>query len=136
MRIATMLTACALACGTVQASEWVIVSESSKENRDFVDTSSIRVTEHIRRAWTKQMFPHHSRKDELYKSRKWEHYWLQRNACDCENESARTESVTVYYEDGTHATLPYDDSPEPWHPVPPDTFLSDEMKLICSWKSK
>jgi hypothetical protein len=132
-----VLLALLVACGTARASEWVSLGTSNGgKTEHFVDVSSIRVMGGIRRAWTKQSFARHTRKDSAVNSDKWELYWLTRTAFDCGNEASRTEAFTIYYEDGTHWTASMPADSEAWAPAPPDTILSAAMQFICAWKPK
>jgi hypothetical protein len=94
--------------GAVHASDWISVGKSDNEHLEFlIDTSSIRVSGDIRRAWIKYQFA--SRTEQAYAgvAQKWVTYRLSRNAFDCGVGSSRAEGLTVYFEDGTYHTPTY-----------------------------
>ncbi len=125
------------AYGPVQASEWVSLGKSADEKSEAsVDVSGIRITGTVRRAWSKMVFPPHTAKGSGPNSDKWKSSEVSLEAFDCDNQTGRTEAVTIYYYDGSNWTAPAASFPFPWTPVPPDTALSVAMQFICAWKPK
>jgi hypothetical protein len=123
-----------LSCGTAQAAQWVFVLKSDDGKQDsYVDVSSIRVAGAIHRAWEKNIYKPHSYKGEGAPARRWWHDSVNLFAFDCNEETVRSESITVYYEDGTHGT---ESATTAWQPVPPDTMLSAVMQVVCALKPK
>jgi hypothetical protein len=124
-----------LTCSTVQASEWMSLGKTDDGTLEsLVDVSSIRGTGNIRRAWVKRVFAHHTMRGVADDANKWQSYLVNRMAFNCSEESGRSESRSVYYDDGTVLHAPTTDFP--WEPVPPDTMLSNEMRFICAWGKK
>jgi hypothetical protein len=128
----------ALACGTVQASEWVSIGKSNDGTQEvFVDVSSIRITGGIRRAWTKTVYaPRTTRSKSGEYANKWWSSDLSREAYNCLQETHSREALNVYFIDGDVAISPPETLPTPWQPVPPDTATYAEMQFICAWKAK
>jgi len=131
----TIIPALLLACGAAQASDWVSVG-TIVGGTTYVDRSSIRVSENIRRAWIKLVYTSHMKRGSGDDSNKWRIYDLSREAFDCAQELVRTEALFVYYEDGTNYSAPPENAPPAWLPVPPDTIADIEMKLVCAWNPK
>jgi len=128
-----LVTALLLACGTAQASDWVSVAENKELTTElFVDVSSIRVTDNIRRMWTKLQYKSHTKDDK----NKWVDHDISRSAYNCAEELTRLESLIIYYEDGDSDTLPMDPIPDPWMPVPPDTLRWVELEFVCAWSKE
>ncbi|HWX32028.1 MAG TPA: surface-adhesin E family protein [Steroidobacteraceae bacterium] len=130
----TILLVLLLACGTAQASQWVFVLKSAdgKQN-SYVDVTSVRSAGVIHRAWEKTVYKPHSYNGEGAPPRKWWHDSVNLFAFNCNEETVRSESITVYYEDGTHET---ESATTVWEPVPPDTMLSAVMQVVCALKPK
>jgi hypothetical protein len=126
-----------LSCGTAQAAEWFSLGKSVAGDETFVDVSSVRVAGPMRRAWFKTIYvPHKTKESTGPDANKWWHEGLQRKAFNCAEETARSEALTVYYEDGTNGSDPPAAYPTRWEPVVPETVLNTEMQFICAWKSK
>jgi hypothetical protein len=134
----TILLTLLLACGTADASDWVFVGKSDDgKTRTYIDISSVRVTDNIRRACFKAVHAPHSAKEKGGPdANKWWSESVSRRAFDCSAETFSDEALTVYYEDGTNGSESPSAYPSPWEPVPPDTALSGEMQFICAWKPK
>jgi hypothetical protein len=125
-----------LAGGAAQASEWVSIGKNDRGTAElFVDVSSIRVTDSIRRAWSKMIFAAKSETDGTNNG-KWMSILLQRDAFNCADETHRAEALEYYYEDGTHNMQDPSDFPTPWQPVVPDTLEYTFSHFVCSWKAK
>jgi surface-adhesin protein E len=92
--------------GTAQASEWVFVAQGEDSVRDFVDVSSIRIADGVRRAWVKSVFTPHTKRGLADDSSKWQSSQVMRFAFNCGQELVRGESATVYYEDGPFGPIP------------------------------
>jgi hypothetical protein len=132
-----ILVSLMLACGTAQASEWLSLGKSTPGDEIFIDKSSIRGVGAIRRAWFKTVFvPHTTKQSDGPAANRWWSKSMQLIAFNCGEETARIESLTVYYEDGTNGTDPAASFPTPWTPVTPDTVMSGEIQVICAWKAK
>ena len=133
----TILLALLLACGTAQAAEWVSLGKSDDGKQEtFVDISSIRVTDSIRRAWDKRVQAPHTERGTGDDASKWVSYYVGREAFNCGEEVWRSEAISIYFDDGTHWSAPADFYPRTWEPVPPDTVGSVIMQFICAWKPK
>ena len=132
----TILLALLLACGTAQASEWVSLGKNGQGAEALVDVSSIRIAGNIRRVWTKVIFTTHTHKGVNEYANKWVNYELGHDAFDCGNETQRNEALNIYFEDKTNYTVPLAPAATNWDPVPPDSLLSAEMRLVCTWNPK
>jgi hypothetical protein len=84
-RTLKILLALLLACGAAQASDWVSVGTIVGATT-YVDRSSIRVSENIRRAWIKLVYASHMKRGSGDDSNKWRIYDLSREAFDCAQE--------------------------------------------------
>jgi hypothetical protein len=123
-----------LTSGTAQASDWVSAAKSTDGRMElFVDVSSIRTLDPIRRAWIKMVFAH-AQKGLGQDKNKWWSYSVTRFAFDCKEETSRSEALTIYYTDGTDLVAPSWGFPTAWAPVPPDTAEGVVMQFICGWK--
>ena len=131
-----LLVTLLLACGAVQASEWVSVSHSTDGADElFVDVSSIRVINGIRRAWDKWVPARQTVKGAGENSHRWVSYELGRSAFNCGEETSKIQALTIYYADGTNEHI----APEvfkSWEPVVPDSVYGFEMQYVCAWKPK
>lgn len=125
-----------VACGAAQASEWVSVAEDSNETiKLFIDTSSIRISGNIRRAWSKYVFNPQTKKGVGNNSGKWTESEVIRFAYDCSQDLARKEALNVYFEDTSFYSVPAEYLPEPWAPVAPDTLNEFAMQYVCAWSN-
>jgi hypothetical protein len=130
-----ILFALLLACGTVQASEWVSIGKpDSGTYETFVDVSTIRIMGSVRRAWEKVVFTPHTMTGVGVDAKKWVSYAVFRAAFNCSEETATYEGLIFYYDDGTNYFPPADTAPPSL--VPPETVLSSEMQFICAWGKK
>ena len=67
---------------------------------------------------------------------KWVKESLSREAFNCTDETHRTNSLWLYFQNGTNYSPPDGFSPSKWEPVPPNTILSTAMGYICAWEPK
>jgi hypothetical protein len=119
----------------VHASEWVSLGMADSGKIEFlIDTSSIRVSTDIRRAWIKKQFAPHTQEGYVGVTPKWETYTLSREAFDCAVGTGRTEGLTLFFEDGTYHALSDSLYPDPWRPIRPETALNTWLNFICAWK--
>jgi hypothetical protein len=126
-----------IVCGTARASGWVSIGKSQDGTTEwFVDTSSIKISKTIRRAWIKTVFVPHTYKDIILQSGKWLDHNIERDVFNCNDETVGMEAITVYYEDGLNSTPPWDSKAARMEPIPPDTAQMGELKFICAWKLK
>jgi hypothetical protein len=51
-----------LACGTAQAAEWVSLGKDLENREIFVDVSSVRIADSLRRAWFKVVYEPHTKR--------------------------------------------------------------------------
>lgn len=106
-----------LACGSVQAAEWVSVGKAADiKATNFVDVSSIRVAGEIRRAWVKTVFAPNAQRGRGSNADRWLSDELSRYAFNCGEETFREEAEIQYFSDGTFWSEPASDYPEPWQP--------------------
>jgi hypothetical protein len=122
-----------LACGAVQAADWLSIGKTVNGNDEvFVDVSGILVVDSsIRRAWVKTVHAPHGDQQSNRETQSVASY-----SFNCEEKSFRHEAFTAYYEDGTNYAMPVDRYPDSWEPVPPDTLLSAELQFVCAFKPK
>jgi hypothetical protein len=133
----TILLALLLACGTAQASEWVLAAYSADGmEKVFVDVSSIRIVTSIRYAWDKLVPKPHTMRGTGENANKPIIYELSKSGFNCSDETVKVEAVVIYYKDRTNESLMPEALEKGWQPAPPDTVLSDEMHFICAWKPK
>jgi hypothetical protein len=125
-----------LACGVAQASEWASIGKSDDGKEEgFIDTSSIRISGDIRRAWVKLIYGPHTKSDPD-NPKMWEREAVAHEKFNCSDETESADALTIYYEDGTVYSLSPQLLPTPWSPVPPDTMMSDDLRFVCAWKPK
>jgi hypothetical protein len=135
MRVITVL-ALLMACGTAQASEWMSAGKAPNGDEQFIDVSSIRAVGQLRRVWVKHVPQPQTTKiiDPSVNKEKWVSKAVTRKAIDCGEETARTESLTWYFADGTNFPSPSDSLPTDWEPVTPDSALGIVMEVVCTVK--
>jgi hypothetical protein len=148
---ATVLIVALLACGAVQAADWVEVGKGAGNYKELVDTSSISIDGPIRRASTKIIYEPHTAHDHMfryephavngqvqyekkYSSPTHAAYDLSVTAVNCKDYLHRYESLTTYYEDGSNEVI--DPRLLNWEPVSPDTTQDRLVIFLCSWKPK
>ncbi len=121
-----------LACGVVEASDWVQVGASSNNGElMLVDVSSVLITDGmIRRVWTKIVYLPQTET----RSNKWIAYDMSRWAFNCNEQTGSAEAFIAYYEIGTNEVASW--TPTSWQPIPPGTVNSAAMQFICAWKRK
>ena len=123
-----------IVCSTAQASNWVTIGESNDGLIEtFIDVSSIRIEGDVRRAWFKSVYKTHTKKS-TGNGKYWS-YYVDKDAINCTQEMWRAEADIIHYEDGAYESMPAENYPKPWAPVPPDTLGSVKMQFICTWKS-
>jgi len=137
MRIPITLTVL-LACNpAARASEWVLAAHSRDHSEKmFVDVSSIRIIGDVRHVWDKLVPKPNTMKGTGENAKKPITYELSKSAFNCSDETEKSESVVVYYDDGTNESLMPEALSKRWEPIPPDSVLSDEMHFVCAWKLK
>jgi hypothetical protein len=116
-----------LVCGTAQASDWVEAFHD-ETGRTYFDASRIKLSGDIRSGWIKVVLaPHTFTLNGQYQAEQVAHVFF-----DCRHETWRTDSATVYFEDGSNTSKSAPD--EVFEPVTPDTHIEGEMKFICGLK--
>jgi hypothetical protein len=102
----SMVMALLLACGTVQAAEWVSVDKQKSGMETFVDVSSIHVEGGIRRFSTKGVPQPKTKKGPVGYTDKWLDYFLALESINCDDGTYRVESKVAYWDDGTTLDAP------------------------------
>lgn len=139
MRITAMIVVLLLACGAAQAAEWVSVGKSTDDSAEaLVDTSTILVAGDIRRIWVKgRVAPHVQRGTGKYSDR-WVSEIHTLLSYNCAKQLRRTESLIVYYEDGSNSAVPTESLTMVWEPITRDIHndTADQtiMDFTCAWK--
>jgi hypothetical protein len=129
------LPALLVACGAVQASNWVQVGTGNDGNKVAVDTASITIAGSVRQAWLKMTFPPHTHPGLGDDANKWMDYNLNHAAFNCSDSTSKSDALEDHYDDGTSHKVPVEDlSGDRWEPVPSGTALESVMKFVCSWK--
>ena len=132
-RVRAGMLALVIVCSTAQASNWFSLGKNDAGTLEtFIDVSSIRIEGDVRRAWFKSVYKTHTKKS-AGNGKYWS-YTVFKTAFNCTEEMFRFEAGNVYYEDGTNESMPAENYPKPWEPVPPDTTASAEMQFICAMK--
>jgi hypothetical protein len=132
-----MLLGLMLACGAAQAEEWVTLGKIDNGNKEtFVDVSSIRIDNGIRRGSSKVVFVSHAQAGAGEYSNKWVSYFSYQFAFSCADKMSRVEGMSGYFDDGTSYIDRY--YPKPWRAVPmaPKTNWTTLMEFVCAWKPK
>ena len=127
------LLALAIACGASPAADWRSLGKSANGSEMFLDTASVRVSGHIRRAWLKQVPPPDTGMESGTHASKWISTPVMRYAYDCSEANAMLEAFAVYYADGTHYAEPVPD--KSWRPVVPESEHETALHLVCTQKS-
>jgi len=111
------------------AGDWVRVTAPKGSVGDlFVNTASFQGNGNLRSLWEKHVFPPHTEKWQG----KWVNYAMDHWEFDCDEERAKLDARTDYYEDGTRWVADSKlISSTAWHRVPPDTIKDGELKLLC-----
>jgi hypothetical protein len=65
------MLALAIACGAAQAAEWSSPGKSAGGTEMFLDTYSIRVAGHIRRAWLEIVAAQYTKMEQFTRSLRW-----------------------------------------------------------------
>jgi hypothetical protein len=126
------MTAVLLACSVAQASNWQLVASDAKDE-DYVDTTTIRVSGHIRSAWIKAVFAPSTMRDPRGSSG-WVDHFVALRQYNCVNETERTVEITTYLNDGTNNSAKA--TAAAWGSVRPDSLGKGIMDFICAWRSK
>jgi clan AA aspartic protease (TIGR02281 family) len=114
-----------------KAGNWSSVGTSTDGlQRLYVDSSTVRISGGIPRAWFKTLYSRHTVKG-FGQTHKWMIAVLARDAFNCEEDTGRTEEATEYYDDGTKYVVPAADLGASWTPVRPGTGLDYEMGVLC-----
>jgi hypothetical protein len=133
---ATMLVLL-LSCTSASASDWLSLGKGNKSRSEqFVDVSSIRIANAVRRVWSKTVLAQGFQKGTGRHSHTWRSSFVSRDAYNCTEETHRTEALTVYFTDETFEPQPTENYPTAWIPVQPDTIESVEMAFVCAWELK
>lgn len=124
-----------VACGAVQASQWLHAGSTKDGARSFVDTSRITITGASRRAWLKMVLPPHTKRGQGNDTGKWVAFILTDATFDCSAGTARTNALKTHYDDGTSFTAPAAFvNGQQWDHVAPGTVLETVMRFVCAWK--
>jgi len=121
------------------ASDWkYLTSQDIGDGNEidwFVDLSSITKDGDLRRDKEKAMFEPFSRKGLNANSKKWERKWITTNTYDCQRMLVRSESMTVYYYDGTRWEDNETSYPSGWHMIADEsTIWGRVLKIVCGSK--
>jgi hypothetical protein len=127
-----ILVALLLMCSVAQASTWQLVSSDVK-NEDYVDTTTIRVSGHIRSAWIKAVFAPSAMRDPRGTSG-WVDHFVALRQYNCADETERTVEITMYLNDGTNNSTQA--TTTAWRSVRPDSLDKGVMDFICAWNPK
>jgi hypothetical protein len=126
-----------VASAMAQASEWVSIGPSKdRQSEGFVDISSIKIVGPIRRVWLKFVDVPHTTKGNGADREKWLGQVLVHYAFNCDDETAKLDAQTIYFDDGTSTTAPSYSLLPSWDPVVPDTGKRIAMEYVCAWKPK
>src|SRR5450759_1509033 len=126
----TIMLALLLACGTAQAAEWVSLGKDLQNREIFVDVSSVRIADGVRRAWFKTVYEPHTKRGSGIHADTWRSYTLTRQAFDCAAESFKTEAGTAYFDDNSNYVIDYTNPPDPWTPVSPESIGNSMLQFI------
>ena len=109
-------------------SDWVRVTGlNGAAGEYFVNTASFQGNGNVRSFWEKHVFPLHSEKWQG----KWVNYSVDHWEFDCDEDRAKLDARTDYYEDGTRWVADSKlISSTSWHRVPSDTIKDGEMQLL------
>jgi clan AA aspartic protease (TIGR02281 family) len=112
--------------------DWVRVTAAKSSTGElFVNTASFQGNGNLRSLWEKHIFPPHTEKWQG----KWVNYAVDHWEFDCDEETAKLDARTDYYEDGTRWVAdPKLISSTAWHSFPADTIKDGELKLLCDWQ--
>jgi hypothetical protein len=135
MTTSAALLALMLTCRATQASDWFSLKINSGTTEVFVDLSSIRVADGVRRGWFKFVYAPHTTHGAAEDANKWKTEDLNRVAFNCSTENYLIEAHTEYFDDGSNWLAPANDL-LPWAPTPPDTVIRAAIQFICAWKPK
>ena len=127
-----ILTVLMMTCGVAQASDWQLVA-SDLTDEDYVDTTTIRVTGHIRSARIKAVFASSTMRDPRGSSG-WVDHFVALRQYNCADETERTVEITTYLNDGTNNSAQATSAA--WRSVKPDSLDRGVMDFICAWKPK
>jgi hypothetical protein len=117
------------------ASHWISVAKSEDGSEEFADLANIQVADKVRVARIRSVYPPHSvLKDQNEPSTWWTSAETTRGF-NCEENTARRESLTVYFSDGTDSSIPAKNLPTPWKTVGRDSMIWQEITFICAWKA-
>jgi hypothetical protein len=126
-----------LACGAARTAEWVYIGDVKEGNKWYVDVSSIRISGPIRHALLKSVDLPHTIKGPSPLEKEWESYYESLYKYNCDEGSAKLESMTVHYENGAMWKLTQETiDKHSWSQVIPDTVGGKIMKVVCVWKPK
>lgn len=125
------LVAMLLICEAADAAEWRLVAESKDGRSVLVDTESIRVSDKIRRAWAKTIYPPY---EEKTSDGKWIAYTLTRYAFNCDEDLYRVDALLAYHDDGTTESADQTELPS-WEPAPPESYVGLTLNLVCKSKN-
>jgi clan AA aspartic protease (TIGR02281 family) len=118
---------------TAPASNWVQVGADDAGTEWFVDASSIRISDGIRRAWTKSVTAPGTGRSVGGKSIE---IGLGLSAFNCSEQLWSMEAFHTYYDNGTSDSSGPNFVPLPWQPIPPDTGLRFMLDYVCAWKAR
>lgn len=111
--------------------DWTSIGQSKDGlQRLYVNRSSVRVKDGIRRAWFKTIFSPRTFKG-VGQRNKWMSAITFRDAFDCEEATGRTEEATEYYDDDTKFALTAAELRAGWSSVRPGTRFNTEMGVTC-----
>ncbi len=96
----------------------------------YVDTSSVTITNTVRRAWVQVIYAPQTQRG-VSDATKWVSSVVMRQAVNCEQETIRLDEFTFYFEDGSTDRPPAATLPTKWEPVSPVGAAEKEMQVIC-----
>jgi len=126
------LFAMLLAGSVAQASEWMAIGVSDKRQEIFVDVSSIKVSNNIRHAWIKLVYPPEAGPS----NSKTATDTVGLMGFNCTDMLFRPEFATTYFADKSNESSSATDYPRAWTPIVPDSVQEAEMNFVCAWKPK
>ena len=110
---------------------WVEVSKS-RVTAVYLDTSSIKTTDPIRRAWSVSKYAPHAFPVDGDATR-WKESALMLMAFNCELRRERLEAYTIYYSDSAKEKVSYGSMHDIWRPAPPGSAMEDLLDDVCTF---
>jgi hypothetical protein len=126
-----------MACGSLQASEWVSLGKDSSGKRtSYVDASTIEISGDLRRASFKTVIAPRVEQGTGSHSSTWVISASQRLAFLCVEGQLRDEALLLHFEDGSDEESRASQYPSPWRAFAPDTREGRMADFLCSWRAR